>query len=143
MAIEINRNELLKIQKHGKETYPEESCGVLIGTSSPSLRVIEARRVVNINLGSKKRRYNIDPIEYMDIEKELDGVNSEILGIYHTHPDHPSKPSEFDLNNALPNFSYIILSVNNGERGKLTSWRLNSTREEFCEEQITIRNDDS
>ena len=143
MAIEINKNELVKIQSHGKETYPEESCGVLIGTSSPTPRVIEARRVVNINLGSKKRRYNIDPVEYMNIEKELDGVNSEILGIYHSHPDHPSKPSEFDLNHALPNFSYVILSVTNGERGKLTSWRLNSTREEFCEEQITIQSDDS
>jgi proteasome lid subunit RPN8/RPN11 len=138
VSIEINKTELLKIQTHSTETYPEECCGVLIGTSSPSPRVIEARRVVNINLGSKKRRYNIDPVEYMHIEKELDEKNNEILGIYHSHPDHPSKPSEFDLNNALPNFSYIILSVINGEREKLTSWRINSTREEFCEEQITI-----
>jgi proteasome lid subunit RPN8/RPN11 len=138
MTIQISKAEISKIQAHGIETYPEECCGVLIGYSKPYIKVVEARRVSNTNIGSKNRRYNINPLEYMKIEQEVDNSELELLGIYHSHPDHPSKPSNFDLNYAFPNFSYIILSVTNGERGNLTSWRLNSSRKEFHEEIIKI-----
>jgi proteasome lid subunit RPN8/RPN11 len=137
LNISILKSELLKIQAHAEENFPEECCGALIGTSGPS-QIIEARRVRNTNFGSRNRRYNIDPLEYMKIEEEVEEEGLEILGIYHSHPDHPSRPSEFDLNNALPNFSYLIYSIYNGEGKKLTSWRLTPSRQEFIEEQIKM-----
>ncbi|MFX1534848.1 MAG: Mov34/MPN/PAD-1 family protein [Promethearchaeota archaeon] len=138
MTIFIKKSEVTKIFGHGEATFPEECCGVLIGTSNPTPRIIDARRVRNTNSGTRNRRYNIDPQEYMSIEESIEKEGLQLLGIYHSHPDHPSRPSDFDLNHAFPNFSYMVLSVINGKAEKLTSWRLDPTTNEFQEEKIEI-----
>ncbi|MFW9854954.1 MAG: Mov34/MPN/PAD-1 family protein [Candidatus Thorarchaeota archaeon] len=138
MTIHIKRSELEKIQSHALSEFPYECCGVLIGTSTPSPRVTEARKVPNTNRTLKTRRYNIDPLSYRKIEEETEESGIEILGVYHSHPNHPATPSEFDLTNAFPNFSYIIQSIDNGKVGAITSWRLDPSRGNFYQESVKI-----
>ncbi|MHA2364026.1 MAG: Mov34/MPN/PAD-1 family protein [Candidatus Hodarchaeales archaeon] len=140
MYLEIPQKELDKIRKHGKEKYPHECCGILIGYSSSEspIQVIEARKVRNINEGNPNRRYEINPLDLLKLEDETDEKGLQIVGIYHSHPNHPAQPSQYDLERAWPNFSYLILSVLNGLSDKITSWRLNKSRDEFLEEEIQI-----
>ena len=140
MAVVIPDNEIKRIRAHGEETYPEECCGVLIGELNNHNIITETRKAINTNAGSKNTRYNIDPRYFVQLDNELEEKGLEIKGIYHSHPDHPSKPSQFDLDHAWPNFSYIVLSVVNGKAYVLTSWRLIITRENFEQESIEIVN---
>jgi proteasome lid subunit RPN8/RPN11 len=138
--IEIPHIEIKKIHSHGEVTYPEECCGVLIGKYNDTIPVVfEARRMTNTNAGNPTRRYNIDPIELMKLEDELDDHGLTMVGIYHSHPDHPARPSQFDLDHAWPNLSYMVLSVEKGESRLLTSWRLSNENSEFEQEQIKFK----
>ena len=138
--IEITSKELDKIFRHGEETYPEECCGVLIAQITQKDRIIEARKMTNINTRSKNTRYNIDPMDLMKLEDELDEAEQVMIGIYHSHPDHPAKPSDYDRNHAWPNLSYMVMRTTKGVTEKITSWRLNETRDNFVEEEIVIIN---
>jgi proteasome lid subunit RPN8/RPN11 len=138
--IQITEEEIEKIREHGRDTYPDECCGVIIGKYKDERPVItETRRMTNTNAGNPTRRYNIDPLELMKLEDELDNTGLTMLGIYHSHPDHPAKPSKFDLDHAWPNLSYIVLSVERGEARVLTSWRLKRDLQDFDEEEIIIK----
>ncbi|MHA1991484.1 MAG: Mov34/MPN/PAD-1 family protein [Candidatus Hodarchaeales archaeon] len=138
MTLVINENEIKKIRFHSEKTFPEECCGVLIGKKENGSVVLEARAMRNTNEGTRERRYNIDPIDLMKIDKEAEEKGFELLGIYHSHPNHPSRPSKFDLEHAWPNFSYIVLSVKDGKSDLLTSWKLKSDRSDFLQEKIKI-----
>ena len=137
MRIKIQSVHIEEINSHGEETYPEECCGILIGKYEDNIpKVLEIRKMKNVNSESKKTKYSIDTLEILSLEKELEDKELEMIGIYHSHPDHPSRPSETDLQYAWPNLSYIILSVDNGKANTLTSWRLDIKTEEFVEETI-------
>lgn len=132
--ISISKSDLKKIFKHGEETYNEECCGLLIGTEN---KVLEVRRMRNTNSGTRSRRYNIDPLELMKVENEVDERGLEIIGIYHSHPDHPARPSQFDLDHSFPNLSYMVLAVESGEASEITSWRrVDGDQREFAQEKI-------
>jgi proteasome lid subunit RPN8/RPN11 len=137
----ISEKEIKKIKIHGEKAYPEECCGVLIGKKEVKeedeiLHVLEARAMRNTNEGTRERRYNIDPIDLMKIDKEAEENGLELLGIYHSHPNHPSQPSKFDLEHAWPNFSYVVLSVKDGKSDTITSWKLKPDRSNFLQEEI-------
>lgn len=132
--ISISKSDLKKILKHGEETYNEECCGLLIGTEN---KVLEVRKMRNTNSGTRSRRYNIDPLELMKVENEVDERGLEIIGIYHSHPDHPARPSQFDLDHSFPNLSYMVLAVESGEAREITSWRrVDGDQREFAQEKI-------
>jgi proteasome lid subunit RPN8/RPN11 len=135
----IDEKEIEKIKIHGEKSYPEECCGVLIGKKNDEISILEVRAMKNTNEGTRERRYNIDPIDLMKVDKEAEENGNEVLGIYHSHPNHPSRPSKFDLENAWPNFSYIVISVNDGKSDLLTSWKLKSDRSGFFQEKIEIK----
>ena len=134
--MKILSGEIIKIRNHGEKIYPEECCGALIASNEKLDVILEARQMQNINSGSSKTRYNIDPLELLELEDEMDEKNFTMVGIYHSHPDHPAKPSKFDLENAWPNLSYIVLSVIKGQARNLTAWRLGSNNIKFHEESI-------
>ncbi len=135
MMVRIKQHLLDKIFQHGEETYNEECCGLLIGKGD---LVTEVRRMRNTNSGTPTRRYNIDPLELMKVEDEVDERGDEIIGIYHSHPDHPAKPSQFDLDHSFPNLSYMVLAVEGGKAKEITSWRRkDSEKREFIQEKIT------
>lgn len=124
------------IQNHGRETYPHECCGALIGLDS---FVQECVSLPNTTEDGPRRRFRIDPHDYRAAERQATVSGYTLLGFYHSHPDHPARPSQYDLDHAWPTFSYVIIAVEKGEPGAMTSWRLREDRSAFDEEQIERR----
>lgn len=123
--------------------FPNEGCGFFYGTeeNEGQLRhVLLAEAVVNSKEGDQRRRFEISPLDYMKAERKALELGLNLLGIYHSHPNHPAIPSIHDLKQAVPYFSYIILSVQEGQAAELTSWRLNEERGEFEAEEVKRNN---
>jgi proteasome lid subunit RPN8/RPN11 len=118
---------------HGRATYPDECCGALIGRDG---RVIEAFALPNATEEGPRRRFMVRPHDYRAAETRAAAAAAELLGFYHSHPDHPAVPSQYDLDHAWPSFSYVIVSVSNGHPGALRSWRLRDDRSQFDEETL-------
>ena len=130
-----------EISLHGESAYPEEGAGVLLG----SIEADGLRRVLRTlplpnrwEDENRTRRYRIDPLDLLDAEEKADQDGLTVLGIYHSHPDHPPQPSSFDLERALPFFSYIITEVNRGSTVESRAWRLAEDRRQFVEEHLTV-----
>jgi proteasome lid subunit RPN8/RPN11 len=92
----------------------------------------------NVHARPRETRYSIDPIALMDLEDQLDTGEEIMVGIYHSHPDHPAKPSRFDLEYAWPNISYFVMNTVKGVTETMTSWKLDRKINEFVEEEIQI-----
>lgn len=123
--------------------FPNEGCGFFYGTeeNEGQLRhVLLAEAVINSKEGDQRRRFEISPLDYMKAERKALELGLNLLGIYHSHPNHPAIPSIHDLKQAVPYFSYIILSVQEGQAAELTSWRLNEERGEFEAEEVKRNN---
>jgi len=129
------------IFQHGEDTYPEECCGVLIASPHRPNVIIESKKMQNINQESKQTRYNIDPLELMKLEDELDGRGLEMVGIYHSHPDHRAEPSDTDLQHAWPNLHYMVFGVRHGRADKVSVWYLDTTQQEFIKEELEYSED--
>jgi proteasome lid subunit RPN8/RPN11 len=139
VTLKITAELLDGIRAHGRATYPEECCGLLLGEAdgmAKSVRDLRAMR--NTREDSPKNRYLIDPRELLDAEREARARKLDIVGVYHSHPDHPARPSEFDREHAFPWYSYIVVRVAAGEPGELTSWVLRDDRSAFDAEEIEI-----
>ncbi len=127
------------IEAHAKETYPEECCGFLIGSPERPSHVASVRRARNIVDTNRERRYVIDPLEQLAVEKELAATHGAILGFYHSHPDHPAEPSEFDRSHAVPWYSwYVILSIRDREPADLRAWAFDANASAFRPEALTV-----
>jgi len=122
------------IRRHGEETFPDECCGALIGPRAGE--VDEAFPIVNTTSLEKKRRFLVGPAEYRAAEARADARGAQLLGFYHSHPDHPAIPSAFDREHALPNLSYVIVSVRDGSAAEARSWRLRADRSGYDEERL-------
>ncbi len=139
MSTYIDQPSLLQVHKHLESAYPLEACGFLLGSDKGRKRYItEIIEVENISSENQKRRFVIDPREYMKAEKYALKEGLQLLGIYHSHPDHPAIPSVHDLEFAQPYFSYFISSIQAGIQADTRSYRLYNG--EFMEEKISILN---
>jgi len=117
-------------------TFPDECCGFLFGIEKGNDRFITDILIVNnAKEGDKKRRFEISAKDYLKAERYADENGLQLLGIYHSHPNHPAIPSEHDRVAAQPWFSYVIVSVLEKKLGRIRSWRLNE-EQQFEEEQI-------
>ena len=96
------------IRRHGEETYPHECCGALVGRDG---RVEAAVALPNTTDEGPRRRFLVRPSDYRQAEQRARELGGELLGFYHSHPDHPARPSQYDLDHAWPTFSYVIVSV--------------------------------
>jgi proteasome lid subunit RPN8/RPN11 len=128
------------IRQHGAQAYPHECCGALIGRDG---KVAEAFALPNTTEEGPRRRFLVRPSDYRDAERRASALGAELLGFYHSHPDHPARPSQYDLDHAWPFFSYVIVSVQSGVPGDMTSWRLRDDRSAFDEEELTYGQQDS
>jgi proteasome lid subunit RPN8/RPN11 len=134
-GINIERQWELAMYDHAKRTYPEECCGFIFGKDGDVRIAKYTMEVKNNKKGNKKRRFEISPLNYLEAEKYAELNNLDLLGIYHSHPNHPAVPSEHDRIQAVEFFSYIIISVFDKKIADMKSWRLNS-KDLFESEQI-------
>jgi proteasome lid subunit RPN8/RPN11 len=124
---------LAEIRAHGAEAYPYECCGALIAVDGA---VVEAFRLPNTTAAGARRRLRIRPSDYRQAEARADERRGALAGFYHSHPDHPARPSQHDLDHAWPNLIYVIVSVNAGVPGAVTAWRLRDDRSGFDEGEL-------
>jgi len=134
-----------KIRAHGAETYPHECCGALLGRDGDASHPEASREVlalfplVNRHGESPRNRFIVTAEDVLEADKAAQAQGFEVIGWYHSHPDHPARPSQFDQDHAWPWYSYIIVSVYYGSPQDMTSWRLNDDRRAFSPEGIEIR----
>lgn len=138
MKLEISTEALRKMKQHAEADYPNECCGFFYGLEGEVRQVRIVREVENAKEGDQRRRFQIDPKDYRKAEKYAIEHDLDLLGVYHSHPDHPAEPSEHDRSVAMPWFSYVIISVQDGEARNARSWRLNDERT-FEQEPIEIK----
>jgi proteasome lid subunit RPN8/RPN11 len=127
------------IRAEGEKTYPNECCGILLGAIyDDDSRVVKT--IIPVNNAREREeqhhRFKIESEYLMRAEKEASAQKLDVLGFYHSHPDHLARPSGYDRNNAFPFYSYIIVSVEKSKAVELSSWRLTDDRKEFLEEII-------
>ena len=122
------------IRRHGQETYPHECCGAMVGTAD---RVTDIVQLPNTTDEGPRRRFMVRASDYQLAERRATELGLELLGFYHSHPDHPARPSQYDLDHAWPFFSYVIVSVKAGVPEDMTSWRLQEDRSAFDQENLT------
>jgi len=135
--IKIRKRALEKILKKAQEDYPYETCGLLLGKFEKDHKIaFGAYPTKNAYKERKKDRYLIDPKDYIKAEEKAKEFGLEIVGVYHSHPDHPDIPSSFDKERAFPEFSYIIVSVQEKKVISYRSWEL--VGDEFVEEEVEI-----
>ena len=139
--ITLNRVQEDAIRRQGEAEYPHECCGLLLGRFDEAGRktVVEVYPVSNARAESERHnRSLILPREYLRGERQARASGLDVVGNYHSHPDHPAAPSQFDLEHAWPTWSYVIVSVSEGQaRDLLRSWELRADRSQFDEEEIS------
>ncbi len=137
-SIKLSQKVLEAIKTHGQETFPNECCGFLFGNEIDGRQINLSYRVENKKEGDQRRRFEISPLDYLKAEQFAIEKNTTLLGIYHSHPNHPAIASEHDLEKAMPYFSYVIISVINGKFEEIKSWKLYDEKREFYEELVLI-----
>jgi proteasome lid subunit RPN8/RPN11 len=118
------------IRRHGEETFPHECCGALLGRDGDVVAVLA---LPNTTEEGPRRRFLVRPSDYRTAESRAGELGVELLGFYHSHPDHPARPSQFDLDHAWPHFAYVIVSVMSGTARDMTVWFLRDDRSRFDE----------
>ena len=120
-ALRLRPGVRTAIEQHGREAYPHECCGALLGEGD----VVHAvHPLPNVTTEGPRRRFRVDDRDYLAAERKASAAGLSLLGFYHSHPDHPAEPSQYDLDHAFPTFVYPILSVQQGQPGALRAWRL-------------------
>jgi proteasome lid subunit RPN8/RPN11 len=135
VALAAEARQLL--EAHAAETYPHECCGALYGEATGTgFAVVEAVRFPNTTSEGPRRRFLIQPSDYRVAEAHARDTKRPLIGFYHSHPDHPARPSQYDLDHAWPNMLYTITSVREGRVEITTAWQLREDRSQFDERSI-------
>jgi proteasome lid subunit RPN8/RPN11 len=153
MAIKLNQTLVRIIREHGAVDYPNECCGILLGhADGDHKQVSEVVPLKNLRhdpgraqdilplespgAESERNRFLIDPKDQIRVEKDARARGLDVLGYYHSHPDHPARPSNYDRDHGWPWYSYVIMSVDRGEPKDLNSWVLRDDRSQFDREEV-------
>ncbi len=137
--IHLQAEQRQEIIAHGERDYPYECCGLLLGIFAEGGAKVcsETYPISNAREEEAKRnRFLIRPEELLRGEKFAAGKGLEVVGFYHSHPDHPALPSQYDLDHAWPLYSYIVVAIRLGQGEDFRSWEMQSDRSRFDEEEI-------
>jgi proteasome lid subunit RPN8/RPN11 len=140
MAIQIPNELLQRIHANGEAAYPEEGAGLMLGYTRAEDKTVE-RLLEFVNAREQSARHNRYLLTAEDVlhgEMEAARLGLDVIGVFHSHPDHPNRPSEFDREWAMPFLSYVITSVQSGEAAESRSWLLSEDRASFTEETIIV-----
>lgn len=140
MTLQIAPELLAFIRTHGEENYPDEGAGLLLGRVQGEVR--QATHALPQTNGApaemRRQRYEIEPLAMLAAEDLAEREGLEVMGVFHSHPDHPAAPSAFDRERALPWFTYMITSVRKGQAADTRCWRLSEDRSALEEEKLWI-----
>ncbi len=141
MSIQLNSEQLAAIAAHGEDAYPYEGCGLLLGRQVNGSKIVqEILPVENAREATAQHnRYLIPPEAVMRGEQLAAEKGLDVIGFFHSHPDHPARPSQFDREHAWPWYAYLITSVLKGRAIKTAAWTLADDRTEFNSEEMEIR----
>ena len=139
----INKNLIEQIERHGERTFPHECGGMLVGRfENGGKTVVELLPMENAMAEAEQHnRVLIMPRDVMKAERYAREKRLDVIGYYHSHPDHPAIPSQFDLDHALPVWTYIIVSVEAGKAVDVRAWEMENDRSKFNEERIEINDE--
>ena len=140
MTLRVSEVLLGTIHREGERAYPGECCGVLAGQPGEIKEVRRLLPVVN-RRADDPHRYLIAPEDLQSVETEIREAGLEVLGFYHSHPDHPAAPSSFDAEHAWPWYSYLIVRVDRGRAVEATSWQLAGDRSAMLPEFLDVFNE--
>ncbi|MFQ5986057.1 MAG: Mov34/MPN/PAD-1 family protein [Thermoplasmata archaeon] len=121
--LELPKTLLQELHRHAREGYPSEVCGLLLGLDGEVRRVTSTRRATNLRADTTRDRYEIDPQDIVDGDRDARDQGLVLIGFYHSHPDHPAAPSLYDTERAWPWYSYLIVATRAEEEGEATAWR--------------------
>jgi proteasome lid subunit RPN8/RPN11 len=155
MPLKLNRAQIGAIRQRAAQDYPDECCGVMLGKANGACKQVDevvplknlrndparAQQFLPVDdpaRETERNRFLIDPLDQLRVEKDARARRLEVLGYYHSHPDHPARPSTYDRQHAWPRYSYVIVSIERGIAKDLTSWVLAEEGRSFCLEQIEV-----
>ena len=139
MRVLVPGDILERMRAHGEETYPHECCGFMLGSAEEGLqRISEVRSQENERTDSRENRFVISPEQFRAAEKYARKAGLLLVGIYHSHPDSPARPSEYDRDHAWPWFSYVIVSVKGGKAAEANAWQLRDDRSGFDSLELEV-----
>jgi proteasome lid subunit RPN8/RPN11 len=137
MRLSLTEEIARGIREHGAQGYPNEACGAMLGVDGERREVRALFPLVNRRDDSPRNRFSVTADDVRAAERAAAESGLELIGWYHSHPDHPAQPSEFDREHAWPWYSYVIVSVAQGRPQDMTSWRLADDRSHYWPEEIT------
>ena len=134
----LSRQQYRRIEEEGVAAFPNECCGILYGRDIAEERIVQRLEAVknNFDAGERYHRFSISPQTLMRAEKSAAERGQMVLGFYHSHPDHPARPSEYDREHGWPFYSYVIVSIMARKPAAMTCWVLNEQTEQFDEQEI-------
>lgn len=139
MSLVLTRAQLDTIHVALERAYPEEGCGVLVGRVDGAAReVVEVLAFENQRADSRANRYLIAPEQFLAAERRALELGRDVVAFFHSHPDHPARPSAFDLEQAWPWYDYLIVAVAHGRAAEATAWRLRDDRSAFDETPVRV-----
>lgn len=143
MSIHLSNALYRQIEQEGVRAYPNECCGVMIGRDvkqpdGSTRRIVDRLQPLTNSFEQDEQyhRFRLDPKEFIAAEKAAAAEGKLLLGFYHSHPDHPARPSEYDRQHAWPFYSYIIVAIEKAQPKVMTSWLLDEATEQFTEEAV-------
>lgn len=130
------------IRAHAEQDYPHECCGFLLGTiEGDTVTVTRTIPAANTRTDSPRNRFEIDPGELVKVDRAARAQQRSVVGFYHSHPNAPAVPSEFDREHAWPGYCYVIVSVQTGQAQDMHNWLLRDDRTQFAQDEITVSED--
>jgi proteasome lid subunit RPN8/RPN11 len=153
MILKLKNQHLEQMLQHAERDYPSECCGMMLGKVGGDAKTVyevvaihnlrhdpsKAQKMLPVDSPDQetdRNRFLIDPGEQLRVEKSARERNLDVIGYYHSHPDHPAKPSRYDRDHAWPWYSYVIMEVNRGKAGEFNSWILSDDRSRFDQEAV-------
>jgi proteasome lid subunit RPN8/RPN11 len=137
LPLKIGQGDIGHIHDHAQDAYPEECAGALVGMNLDGMKiVVDVWRAENTHEDERSKRFLIEPLKIKEFEDRAAERDMEVLGFYHSHPDHPAEPSEYDRDHAWPGWSYVIASVSNDNVQDMRCWVLRDDRSGYDEEPI-------
>ena len=143
MPLQLTTKHDQAIRAHGAEDYPHECCGFLVGRADgETVTVMRTVPAANTRDDSPRNRFEIDPGDLVKTDRAARAEGLGVVGFYHSHPDAPARPSEFDREHAWPGYCYVIVSVRQGQPREMRNWRLTEDHTHFEEDEIRDRSEE-